>query len=153
MSAKFFEDFEIGAVYETKARTITESDVVTFCGVSGDFNPLHTDAEFAKETPFGERIAHGLLVLSISSGLVNQTGMFAGSTLAFLGLEEWRFQAPVMFGDTVHVRMTVEDLRPSSKGGRGIVRWRRDVVNQNGEVAQTGVATVLMAMRSETKAG
>ena len=147
MGAMYYEDFEEGETYETNARTVTETDVVSFSGLSGDFNPLHTDAEKAKSTPFGERIAHGLLVLSISSGLINQTGMFAGTTLAFLGLEDWRFKAPVRFGDTVHVRMTVEEKRPSSKGGRGIVRWRREVVNQHGEVAQAGVAAIMMAMR------
>jgi acyl dehydratase len=152
MATKYFEDFETGATYETKARTVTEADVVSFCGLSGDFNPLHTDAETAKQTPFGERIAHGLLVLSISSGLVNQTGMFAGSTLAFLGLEDWKFQGPVRFGDTIHVRMTVEEARPSSKGGRGIIRWRREVVNQHGEVVQSGLAAVMMAMRKDDDA-
>lgn len=99
----YFEDFEVGATFTTGGRTVTESDVMTFAGLSGDLNPLHVDREFSKRAGFDTPVAHGLLVLSIASGLGIQTGIFTGTNLALLGLEDWRFVAPVRFGDTVRM--------------------------------------------------
>jgi acyl dehydratase len=153
MTAMWFEDFEVGAVFETAARTITEADVVAFAGISGDYNPLHTDAQFARGTVFGERIAHGLLVLSIASGLGIQTGMFTGTNLAFLGIEDWRFVGVVLFGDTIRLRSTVSEVRLTSKGDRGIIKLAQEIVNQRDEVVQKGVFVSLMAAREAAPGG
>lgn len=145
----YFDDIAEGDTYETPRRTVTEADVVTFAGLTGDYNPLHTDEVFAQTTPFGGRVAHGLLGLSISAGLVNQTGLFAGSVLGLLGYDEWKFTGPLRFGDTIHVRMTVAKSRLSSKGDRGVVHWAREVINQDDEIIQSGTSIVLTACRSK----
>ena len=110
MESLYFEDFELGQEFITRSRTITEADVVAFAGLSGDFNPLHTDEEFAKKTVFGTRIAHGLLGLSIASGLINQLGIAEKTVMAFLGLN-WTFKAALKFGDTISVRQRVLEKR------------------------------------------
>ena len=147
MTAMYFEDFEVGATFSTTARTITESDVMTFASLSGDDNPLHVDPEFAKMGPFGEPIAHGLLVLSVAAGLGIQTGIFSGTNLAFLGIEDWRFVGIVKFGDTIRMESTVLETRPTSKPGRGVVRIGQEIKNQRDEVVQSGVFVSLMAAR------
>ncbi|HEY3185522.1 MAG TPA: MaoC/PaaZ C-terminal domain-containing protein [Gaiellaceae bacterium] len=144
--ALHFEDLEVGTETETDSRTVTEADVVAFAGLSGDYNPLHVDAEFARTTPFGERIAHGLLGLAIASGLVSRTGAIEGTTLAFLATE-WRFTAPIKLGDTITVRSRVADKRESSKPDRGVVTFAVQVVNQRSEVVQEGTQTLLMKRR------
>ena len=144
----FFEDLQVGDEWTTPARTITEADVVNFAGLSGDFNALHMNEEFAKGTIFGRRIAHGLLGLSISSGLVIQT--IRTAIMAFLGIE-WRFLKPIFFSDTIHVVVRVEEKRTTKKPGRGIVTWGRKIVNQHGEVVQEGVSKTMVAMREEPK--
>lgn len=147
MAGLFFEEYEVGAVYTTPGRTITEADVVNYAGVSGDYYPLHTDEEFSRKTVFGTRVAHGLLGMSVAFGLAFRLGISEGTTLAFLALEDWRFLGPIKFGDTIHVRMTIVEKRPSSKSGRGIVKRRLSLVNQGGEVVQEGTAVVLVACR------
>lgn len=94
----YFEDFEVGQRFTTPARTVTEADVVNFAGVSGDYNPIHTDAEFAKSTPFGQRIAHGLLVLSMLTGLRQRAGHFEGTIIAWLEIRNYRFLSPSSSG-------------------------------------------------------
>lgn len=148
MTAMYFEDFEVGATFTTSERTVTESDVMTFARVSGDMNPLHIDREFAKDAGFGTPLAHGLLVLSIASGLGIQTGIFTGTNLALLGLEDWRFVAPVHFGDTIRMHSTVLEARRSSKPDRGVVRIEQDVKNQRDETVQKGVFVSLMMTRA-----
>src|ERR1051326_2352280 len=108
MTPLYFEDFEQDREYVTRSRTITEADVVAFAGLSGDFNPLHVDEEFAKTTIFGARIAHGLLGLSVASGLINQLGLGEGTVMAFLGLT-WNFKGVIRIGDTITVRQLVAD--------------------------------------------
>jgi len=140
---QYFEEFAVGDEASTSARTITEADVVQFAGLSGDYNPLHTDAEFAKGTPFGQRIAHGLLGLSIASGLADRAGFIEGTTLAFLGLE-WKFSKPVLFGDTIHLRTEVVKTRPMKRLGGGLVEFDVRVLNQRDEVVQRGTWRMLM---------
>ena len=119
----YFEQFEQGQVVTSPGRTITEADVVAFAGLSGDYNQLHTDDEFARETPYGRRIAHGLLGLAAASGLAARAGFIEGTTQAFIGLT-YKFTAPVFIGDTIHLRATVSKLRPMpSMGAHGGVRW------------------------------
>src|SRR3990172_401500 len=108
----YFEDLRIGDQFVSPGRTITEADVTLFAGLSGDYNPLHTDEEFAKQTPFGRRIAHGLLGLSMAVGLASRLGLFDGTGIGFLGLE-WSFVGPIFLGDTIRARFAVEEKRPT----------------------------------------
>ena len=147
MAPLYFEDFEVGREYVTRGRTVTESDTVAFAGLSGDFNPLHTDREYARETIFGERIAHGLLGLSIASGLMTQTVALDQTVMAFLGLT-WNFKGAIKFGDTITVRMRVAEKRETSKPDRGILRWEVAVINQRGETVQQGEQTLMLKRRT-----
>jgi acyl dehydratase len=145
--AMFFEDFAVGQETKTPGRTVTEADVVAFSGLSGDYNPIHTNAEFAAATPFKQRIAHGALGLAIVTGLGGRTGMLDGTAIAFLGIEDWKFAKPIFLGDTVHVRMTVSEARPSSKPGSGVLKRKMELVNQRGEVVQSGTFVTLVRAR------
>jgi acyl dehydratase len=127
-----FDQFEVGQVFETMSRTITEADVVNFAGISGDFNPLHTDEEFMKNSPFGGRIAHGMLCASIATGLANQLGVFEGTTIAVLQIT-LKFTGAVRFGDTVWLKLTCKDKKESSKGGKGTATFACELLNQRDE--------------------
>ena len=116
----YFEDFTPGAEVDTPARTVTESDVVAFAGLSGDYNPLHVDREYAAGTQWGEPIAHGLLGLTITSGLLHQVNIINGTIIAFMELE-WRFTAPVKFGDTPRPDLILLDLNLPRKDGREVL--------------------------------
>jgi acyl dehydratase len=142
-----FEEFEEGKEYVTRARTVTEADVVAFAGLSGDFNPLHTDAELMRTSQFGERIAHGMLVSSISTGLSGQMGWFEGTTIALLEVT-FRFKGPVRFGDTVHLVINVKEKKETSKPDRGILVMKTDVLNQRGETVIEGQWTTMMRRRA-----
>ncbi len=144
----FFEDFEIGDSIETDGRTVTEADIVMFAGLSGDHYRLHTNEEYAKRTPFGTRIAHGLLVLSIATGLSMQLGFMNGTVEAFMGLE-WQFRRPVFIGDTVRVQATVAEKKPMPRLGGGLVTLKVKVVNQKDETVQRGTWTVLIKSKEE----
>ncbi len=143
----YFEDFEIGQQIVTAGRTITEADIVAFAGLSGDFNQLHTDAEFAKQTAFGKRIAHGLLVTSVASGLAAQTGILEGTTIAFREIRDWKFAKPVFIGDTIHVVLEVIATKPMRRLGGGVVDIKVDIRNQHDETVIRGVWSVIMASR------
>ncbi|MER6531063.1 MaoC/PaaZ C-terminal domain-containing protein [Streptomyces sp. NPDC001508] len=133
-----FDDFSVGQSWVTPARTITEADVVAFAGISGDFNPLHTDEEFAKNTQFGGRIFHGPGVFAVATGLESRLGIKDGTAIAFLGMN-WTLKAAVRIGDTIKVHQQVAEIRPSSsKPDRGIVTFDVQVTNQNDEVCQEG---------------
>lgn len=140
---RYFEEFEIGDAVETSARTVTESDVVSFAGLSGDYNQLHTDAEYAKDTMFGERIAHGLLGLSIVSGLSSQLGFAEGTVEAFMSLE-WKFRNPIRFGDTIRARLEVKRKKEMARLGGGFVVFDVVVLNQRDEMVQKGSWTLLI---------
>jgi acyl dehydratase len=144
---QFFEDIEVGQEYVSPGRTVTEADIVAFAGLSGDYNVLHTDAEFMRTSIFGERIAHGLLGLAIQSGLGTRAMPRPFATIAFLGLR-WRFKGPIKIGDTIKVRIRVTDKRETSKPDRGIVVLQRTVTNQRGEVVQEGDTDVMVERRS-----
>jgi len=144
----YFEDYTPGQELTTPGRTMTEADIVAFAGLSGDFNPLHTDAEFARETAYGERIAHGLLGLAVASGLAAQAGFIEGTVLAFTGLD-WRFKGPIRIGDTIHVRARVHRLRPMPSVGGGMVILEVSVLNQQDQVVQEGSWSLLVKSRPE----
>ena len=145
---RYFEEFTVGDRVTSQGRTITESDIVTFAGLSGDYNPVHTDAEFCKDGPFGERIAHGLLVLSVASGLAWQLGFMAGTADAFLSLE-CKFTGPTKIGDTLTVSAEVAQKRGMPGSSGGMVMFNVEVKNQRDEVIQRGKWNVLV--RSQPK--
>ena len=146
----YFEEMEEGLEVTSPARTVTEADVVAFAGLSGDYNPLHTDAEFARSTRFGERIAHGLLGLSIATGLADRLGFIAGTAIAFMGLE-WKFKAPILFGDTISMTARMLRKRAVPRLGGGIVVFGITIKNQRGETVQEGEWTLLMKSRPEER--
>jgi acyl dehydratase len=141
---RYFEEFEVGEVVVSAGRTITETDVVTFAGLSGDYNQLHTDAEYAQGTMFGRRVAHGLLVLSIASGMAAQLGFIEGTVIAFRELT-WKFSRPVFIGDTVHFQAKVTELKPLPRLGGGSVILQASVINQGGETVARGTWNALIA--------
>ena len=145
----YFEDLTLGRQFVTQSRTVTESDVVAFAGLSGDFNALHVDETFAAAGPFGRRVPHGLLVLSMATGLRQQSGVFQGVVRAFAEVRSWVFRRPVFIGDTITAVTTIVSARLTSKPGQGIVEQRVDVVNQHGDIVQTGVFVTMIACRPE----
>ena len=146
----YFDDVEVGQEWESQGRTITEADVVNFAGISGDFNPIHMDHEYAKTTPFRRPIAHGLLIFAVGSGL----GVSCPSmrTIAFLQVREWNFRAPLFIGDTVKVKSRVLEKNVSGRGRRGEIVWYRGVFNQEGKILQEGVLVTLVEGRAGRRA-
>jgi acyl dehydratase len=145
----FFEQFETGMVIQTVGRTVTETDIVSFAGLSGDFNQIHTDAQYSANTPFGQRVAHGILGLSIASGLAVQTGFIEGTVLAFREINNWKFSRPIYIGDTIHVDLVVLETKAMPRLGGGIVSIKLTVINQEDKVAMSGSWKVLVAGQPE----
>lgn len=143
MIVKYYDDLEIGEKTVTRTRTITETDIVMFSALSGDWYPLHTDAEYASKTQFGRRIAHGMLILTVASGLV---AINPGVLVAFYGIERVRFTAPVFIGDTLHVEAEV--LEKVDRGpSRGVVAFGQNIINQRGEIVCTAIKKALLNKR------
>lgn len=142
----YFEDFSQGMTFLTAGRTITETDLVNFAGLSGDFNPIHTNALYAATTPFEQRIAHGLLGLSIASGLTTGLGFMGEKVEAFMGLD-WKFRAPIFIGDTIHSELQVTKVRAMPKLGGGLVFLAVKVMKQDGTIVQRGEWKVLFKSR------
>ncbi len=132
----YFEDVPLGEEYTSPGRTVTEADIVIFAGLSGDYNVLHTDAEHMKSSLFGERIAHGLLGLSIQQGLLDR--VIPGQTVGPLAAVKWKFKGPIKIGDTIHVEARVTAKKDGEQAGWGMITVERRVVNQRGEVVQEG---------------
>ena len=143
----YFEDFQVGQTIKTAGRTVTEGDIMTFAGLTGDNNQIHTDAEFSKGTQFGERVAHGLLGLSITSGLAWRTGILEGTVMAFREVGDWKFVKPVLIGDTIHADMTVTETKALPRIGGGSVAIHFDVKNQSNETVMRGRWLVLILSR------
>ena len=148
MTGLYWEEWKIGAEFVTSARTITETDIINFAGISGDYNPLHIDEEFCRNTQFGTRIAHGPLVYSIATGLIFQLHLYDDTLIAFLGFDSLKFTKPVKIGDTIHARVEVIEKRESSKSDRGIMKRLLQVLNQNNELVQEGVQAFLLKRNS-----
>jgi acyl dehydratase len=142
----YFDDVAVGQEWESQGRTVTQADIVNYAGLSGDFNAIHIDHEFAKATPFRQPIAHGMLVLAMGSGL----SLFCPPmrTLAFLGIREWVFREPVFIGDTIHVRTKVLNKEVRSRGRRGTISWQRQIFKQNGRLVQEGITVTLVEGRA-----
>jgi acyl dehydratase len=142
-----FDQFNVGDVYVCQGRTVTEADVVNFAGISGDYNPLHINEEYGQATPFGGRIAHGVLVLAMATGQINQLGIFEGTTLALLQ-QTIKYLGPVRFGDTIHLESKIAEKKETSKPDRGILTLENKVVNQHGQTV-IEVQEVVMIKRGE----
>ena len=149
ISALTFEDLIPGDEWESPARTVTESDVVAFAGLSGDYNPIHVDHHGARQNSFGRPVAHGLLGLSIASGLASNAPRV--DTIAFLSIEEWKFLQPIAFGDTVRVLSRVESVQPRARGRRALVTWKRRLVNQQDITVQEGTTKTLVRGRASSE--
>lgn len=134
---RFFEEFVVGDTIVTAGRTVTEADIVHFAGLSGDYTQIHTDAAYAASGMFGQRVAHGLLVLSIASGLAVQTGMVEGTVLAFRELA-WKFSRPVTIGDTIRAEIEIIETKPVARLGGGSVEMKVNVRNQHDEIVHRG---------------
>lgn len=144
----WFEEFVDGFLVESKGRTITEADIVNFAGVSGDFNPLHTNAEYAKDTQFGQRIAHGTLIFSIATALAYQLGMLDDTSIAFTGFE-MKLRGPVFIGDTIRVQIKVSGRREMKAVGGGLVTFDVKILNQRDEVVQKGEWSMLVKSKPQ----
>jgi len=143
----YFEDFFVGQEIITGKRTIAEEDIMTFARLTGDDNRIHTDPEFSKTTIFGRQVAHGLLGLSIASGLAWQTGILDGTVLAFREVNEWKFIKPVFIGDTIDVKLQIKEVKAMSRIGGGAVTIALEVKNQNEEACHRGQWIVLIMSR------
>lgn len=141
---RYFEEFNIGDTILTAGRTVTETDIVSYAGLSGDFNSIHIDAAYAETQLFKQRVAHGLLGLSIASGLAVQTGFMENTIIAFRGMTEWKFSKPIFIGDTIRVEITVMELKPMPRLGGGIITIKLEVKNQKGETVQSGLWDAIM---------
>jgi len=146
---KYFDEFEVGMSFTSPGRTVTESDIVSFAGLSGDYTQIHTDAEFSKQTIIGERVAHGLLGLAIVSGLAVRTGVLEGTVIAFREIVDWKFIKTILIGDTVHIVQKVVEVKSLPRLGGGAVNIELRLINQHDEVVMKGVWKVLVASSPE----
>ncbi|BFM17936.1 MaoC/PaaZ C-terminal domain-containing protein [Maricurvus nonylphenolicus] len=150
----YFEDLTVGDIFRTPSRTVTESDVAQFAGLSADYNRIHVDDEFAKNSFFGKRIAHGLLVLSMLSGLVTRTifnQLLEKSGIGLLNLE-CRFPRPTFIGDTIYGEVEIADKRITSKGDRGVVTLKRRAINQHDEIVVDSEFKMMIVLKEPVAA-
>jgi acyl dehydratase len=147
--AYYYHDLEVGQVFTTSARTVTETDLMSFAMLSGDWNPIHTDTVFAEATSYGQRVVYGVFGLALLTGLLDRSGLFSGSAIAMLGIQDWKFTRPVFIGDTLHATIEIVSKRLTSKGDRGIVERRFELVNQRAEIVQEGQLDVMIRLAPE----
>ncbi len=148
MRGLYFEEFEVGQQVHSPGRTITEADVMMFAGLSGDYTTIHTDAEYSQTTPFGQRVAHGLLGMAIASGLAARTGVMEGTVIAFREITDWKFRSPLFFGDTIHIVLEVKEKKALPRLGGGSLLIEVDVLNQDDKSVMKGHWNVLMRSKS-----
>ena len=144
---QYFEDFTVGEIISTETKTVAEQDIMTFAELTGDNNRIHTDAEFSRAGPFGQRVAHGLLGLSLTMGLAWRTGFLDGTVLAFREINEWKFIKPVFIGDRVHAELAISEVKALPRIGGGSVVLQAELQNQSGEVCMRGKLSVLVLSR------
>lgn len=144
----FFDEVDVGDAWRSPGRTITETDVVNFAGMTGDYNPLHVDHEFARSTPFGRPIAHGLLGMAFAAGLGSASPSM--QTAAFVRIVDWKFLKPIFVGDTIVIETEIAAMQPHGRK-RGLITWRRRIVNQHGDVLQEGTAETLVLYASSRR--
>jgi acyl dehydratase len=148
--ALYYEDLTEGQTFTSPARTVTETDLVSFAMLSGDWNPIHTNQEFAQETYYGKRVVHGVFGISMMTGLLDRTGLFDGSAIAMLGIRDWTFKGPIFVGDTIHFEMEIVSKRLTSKEDRGIVDRKFKLINQRGETVQEGNIAIMLRLKAGT---
>ena len=149
----YFEDFAAGQIFRTQGRTITETDIVTFAGWSWDTNPVHTDAALSATGRFGQPIAHGALGLSVALGLASRLGIFEKCSIALLGIDHWRFERPVVVGDTVRCTIHITGTRATSNGEAGILERAFVLTGQDGTVLQRGDIGLMVSRRPSEVGG
>ncbi len=150
MPGLYFEEFSVGQKIKTVGRTVVESDITSFAGLTGDHNQIHTDAHFAAGTQFGQRVAHGLLGLSIGVGLLMRTGVLEGTVIAFREIAEWKFIKPVFIGDTIHAVMEVKETKVMPRVGAGLATVTVEVKNHKNESLMKGTLTLLVASKPQS---
>lgn len=148
MSGMYFEDFSPGQRFVSAGRTITEADLTMFSMLSGDWHPIHADAEFCKTTRYGARLVHGALGIAIATGMMHELGIFKDSAVAMLSLREWAFTRPIFVNDTLHLELEIIGVEAGKSGTVGSVDRRLRLVNQKGEIVQDGLTAVLVLKKA-----
>lgn len=146
-TSMYYDDLHIGLVLTSLGRTVTETDLVTFSMLSGDWNPIHADENFARGTDYGQRVVHGLLGLSILTGLMDHAGWFATSAVGMLDIKDWQFTHPLFVGDTLHCELEISHMRLTSRGDRGIVGRSFRLRNELDEIVQQGQIPMMIRVR------
>ncbi len=146
--SRYFEEFTPGEVFLSPGRTVTETDLTMFCMLSGDWNPIHADAEFAATTRFRQRIVHGSFGIALTTGFMHQMNVFATTAVAMLSLERWQFRAPILVGQTLKLRMTITETDPGSSARVGRLGRRLEILDQHGAVLQEGSSDLLILKRA-----
>ena len=147
MKSLYYEDFDDGQIFDSPGRTVTEADLSLFCILSGDWHPLHSDEEYAKNTQFGRRVVGGVFGVALVTGAMSRWGIFEESVVAMLSIGEWRFLEPIFVGDTLSVRMTISGKRLTKSGTSGIIDREFEIRNQRSEVVQQGRSDALIKLR------
>jgi acyl dehydratase len=147
MNTLFYEDIEVGAVYRSGGRTVTEADNTFFCMMSGDWNPIHANEAYARETRFRGRVVAGIFGITLILGAMNQWGIFEESAIAMLNIRDWTFKKPILLGTTITVAMHITNKRMTSNGKSGIIERRFDLLDENGELIQSGHSDMMIALR------
>lgn len=145
----FFEDLKQGEVFESTGRTVTETDMTFFSMLSGDWNPIHCDQDFASKTRFGERLVHGAYGIAIATGMMHTLGIFEKSAVAMMSISEWKFVKPITVGMTLRLRLTILDFDEGTSKRVGRVNRRLQLINERDEVVQDGVSDMLILKKSE----
>ena len=149
MNTLYYEDIEVGSVYRSGGRTVTEADNTFFCMMSGDWNPIHANAVYARDSRFGQRIVAGLFGLSLITGAMNQWGIFEESAIAMLNIRDWTFRKPILIGSTITIQMHIVAKRLTSNGRSGIVERRFDLIDENNEILQSGYSDMMILLKNE----
>jgi len=152
MASYYLEDFAVDQLFESSGRTITEADLTFFSMISGDWNPIHCDVEFARKTRYGERVVHGALGIAVSTGMLHELGIFEKSVIAMLGFRNWNFLAPLLVGDTIHLELRITAVEPGKSGRSGKLGRLFRLINQHGVVVQEGESDVLVLTKSGAQA-
>jgi acyl dehydratase len=147
MTSLYYDEFNVGDEFVSSTRTVTETDVILFAGLTGDNNRIHVDEHFAKTTPFGTRIAHGLLGMSLGMGLFQRMGIMVESGIAYLACDNCRFKAAIKIGDTIKTKCTITDKTMTSKPERGIITFTLSTYNQEDVLCQTSEHKIMVTKK------
>ena len=149
MTPLYFDDLAPGDVFTTPGRTVTDTDLTMFSMVSGDWSPIHSDTAYAETSSFGQRILHGPFGIAVTLGLFSRLSEFNGSAIALLDIRDWRFDTPILVGDTLRLTVRIAATRLTSSGKTGFVDREMRLLKQDGTLAQSGFMGLLMDCRPE----